>query len=102
MFSYSILVFLLGFKCAIFFLELSLQGKDRAGNGGKAHLGDVPGGHAQSVQGLWSVEIQHISKILILKVFRRVEAAAHQQHIADAVLKQGLKNGFQIFLIQRL
>ena len=67
-------------------MGLSLQGKDRAGNGGKAHLGDVPGGHAQSVQGLWSVEIQHIPKILILKVFRRVKAAAHQQHISNAVL----------------
>jgi len=46
LFSYSILDLRLGFKCAIFFLGLSLQGKNRAGNGGKAHLGDVPGGHA--------------------------------------------------------
>ena len=100
LFSYSILVFLLGFKCAIFFLGLSLQGKDRAGNGGKAHLGDVPGGHAQSVQGLWSVEIQHIPKILILKVFRRVKAAAHQQHISNAVLHRPAVFHLQVQLIQ--
>ena len=100
LFSYSILVFLLGFKCAIFFLRLSLQGKDRAGNGGKAHLGDVPGGHAQSVQGLWSVEIQHIPKILILKVFRRVKAAAHQQHISNAVLHRPAVFHLQVQLVQ--
>ena len=100
LFSYSILVFLLGFKCAIFFLGLSLQGKDRAGNGGKAHLGDVPGGHAQSVQGLWSVEIQHIPKILILKVFRRVEATAHQQHIPNAVLHRPAVFHLQVQLVQ--
>ena len=102
LFSYSILVFLLGFKCAIFFLRLSLQGKDRAGNGRKAHLGDVPGGHAQSVQGLWSVEIQHISKILILKVFRRVEAAAHQQHISNAVFQGLAVQDFHVVFVQFL
>ena len=35
-------------------------------------------------------------------MLRRINAAAHQQHIADAVLKQGLEDGFQRFLIQRL
>ena len=81
-------------------MGLSLQGKDRAGNGGKAHLGDVPGGHAQSVQGLWSVEIQHIPKILILKVFRRVKAAAHQQHISNAVLHRPAVFHLQVQLVQ--
>ena len=100
LFSYSILVFLLGFKCAIFFLRLSLQGKDRAGNGGKAHLGDVPGSHAQSVQRLRCVEIEHIPKILILKVIRRVEAAAHQQHISNAVLHRPAVFHLQVQLIQ--
>ena len=81
-------------------MGLSLQGKDRAGNGGKAHLGDVPGSHAQSVQRLRCVEIQHIPKILILKVFRRVEAAAHQQHISNAVLHRPAVFYLQIQLIQ--
>ena len=35
-------------------------------------------------------------------MLRRINTAAHQQHIADAILKQGLKNGFQRFIIQRL
>ena len=100
LFSYSILVFLLGFKCAIFFLGLSLQGKDRAGNGGKAHLGDVPSGYAQSVQCLRGVEIQHISEIIILKVIRRIEAAAHQQHISNAVFYRPPVFHLQVQLVQ--
>lgn len=77
-----------------------MQGKDRAGNGRKAHLGDVPGSHAQSVQRLRCVEIQHIPKILILKVIRRVEAAAHQQHISNAVLHRPAVFHLQVQLIQ--
>lgn len=77
-----------------------MQGKDRAGNGRKAHLGDVPGSHAQSVQRLRCVEIQHIPKILILKVIRRVETAAHQQHISNAVLHRPAVFHLQIQLIQ--
>ena len=100
LFSYSILVFLLGFKCAIFFLRLSLQGEDRAGNGGKAHLGDVPGSHAQSVQRLRGIEIEHIPEIHVLKIFRRVKAAAHQQHISNAVLHRPAVFHLQVQLVQ--
>ncbi|MFR7972133.1 MAG: hypothetical protein ACLU8C_07165 [Lacrimispora saccharolytica] len=100
LFRYSILVFLLGFNCAIFFLGLSLQGKDRAGNGGKAHLGDVPGGYAQSVQRLRGVKVRHIPEIHVLKISRRINAAAHQQHIPNAVLHRPSVFHLQVQLVQ--
>ena len=90
----------LGFKCAIFFFRLSLQGKGCAGNGGKAHLGDVPGSHTQSVQRLRRVKVGYIPEILIFKVIRRVKAAAYQQHISNAVLHRPAVFHLQIQLIQ--
>ena len=76
----------LGFKCAIFFFRLSLQGKDGTRNRRKAHLGNVPGSHAQSVQRLRRVKVGYIPEILIFKIFGWAKAAAHQQHIPNAVL----------------
>ncbi|MFR7551248.1 MAG: hypothetical protein ACLUVB_00535 [Acutalibacteraceae bacterium] len=89
LFSYSILDLRLAGKCAIFFLGLSLQGEDGAGNLGKAHLGNVAGGHAQGVEGFRRVKIQHIPKILILKGSGGVKTAANHEHISNAVF-QGL------------
>ena len=81
---------------------LPLQGQHRAGDFGQAHLGDVAGSRAQCVDGLQSIETADVAEILRGEMCRRVNAAAHQQHIADAVLQQGLENRFQGFLIQRL
>lgn len=64
-----------------------MQGKGRAGNFRKTHLRDVPSGHAQGVQCFGCIEIQHIPKIVILKVFGRIKAAAYHQHISDAGLQ---------------
>ena len=55
-----------------------MQGKGRAGNFRKTHLRDVPSGHAQGVQCFGCIEIQHIPKIVILKVFGRIKAAFGQ------------------------
>ncbi|MDY4507658.1 MAG: hypothetical protein SPD95_02915 [Candidatus Faecousia sp.] len=98
-FNYSILLWGCIFKCAIL---LPLQGQHRAGDFGQAHLRNVAGGRTQCVDGLQGIETADVAEILRGKMLRRINAAAHQQHIADAVLKQGLKNGFQRFLIQRL
>ena len=81
-------------------MGLSLQGKDRAGNGGKAHLGDVPGGYAQSVQRLRGVKVCYIPEIHVLKISRRINAAAHQQHISNAVLYRPSVFHFQIQIVQ--
>ncbi|MCI5485168.1 MAG: hypothetical protein MR913_01080 [Clostridiales bacterium] len=97
-FSYSILFFGGFFKCAIL---LTLQGQHRSGNFGQAHLGNVAGSRAQGVERLQGIETADIAEILWGKMCRRVNTAAHQKHIADAVLQQGLKNGFQRFLVQR-
>ena len=91
---------LCGFKRAIFFLMLSLQGKGRAGNFRKAHLRDVPGSHAQGVQCFMRIEIQHVPKIIILKVFGRIKTTAHHQHISDAGLQRPPVHHFHIVLVQ--
>ena len=91
---------LCGFKRAIFFLRLSLQGKGRAGNFRKAHLRDVPGSHAQGIQCFRRIEIQHVPKIIVLKVFGRIKAAAHHQHISDTGLQRPPVHHFHIVLVQ--
>ena len=63
-----------------------MQGKDGTRNRRKAHLGNVPGSHAQSVQRLRGVKVGYIPEILIFKIFGWVKAAAYQQHIPNAVL----------------
>lgn len=98
-FSYSILFFGGFFKCAIL---LTLQGQHRSGNFGQAHLGNVAGSRAQGVERLQGIETADIAEILWGKMCRRVNTAAHQKHIADAVLQQWLEDRFQRFLIQRL
>ena len=97
-FSYSILFFGGFRKCAI----LPLDGKHRAGNFGQAHLRNIAGSCAQCVDGLQGIETADIAEILRLEVFGRIDAAANQQYIADAVLQQGLEDGFQRFPVQRL
>ncbi|MGM9627777.1 MAG: hypothetical protein ACI3V4_06780 [Faecousia sp.] len=98
-FNYSILLLGCIFKCAIL---LPLQGQHRAGNFGQAHLGNVAGGRTQGVDGLQGIEAADVAEILRGKMLRRINAAAHQQHIADAVLEHWLEYGFQGFLVQRL
>ena len=97
---YRIPALRLGFNCAIFFLGLSLQGKGRAGDLRKAHLGDVPSSHAQGVQCFRRIEIQHVPKIIVLKVFGRIKAAARNQHIPDAGLQCPPVHHFYIVLVQ--
>ena len=61
--------------------DRSLQGEDGAGNLGKAHLGDVAGGHAQGVEGFRRVKIQHIPEI--------PREQRHDFHITDDALGHG-------------
>ena len=77
-----------------------MQGKGRASNFRKTHLRDVPSGHAQGVQCFGCIEIQHIPKIVILKVFGRIKAAAHHQHISDTGLQRPPVHHFHIVLVQ--
>lgn len=79
-----------------------MQGKGRSGNFRKAHLRDVPGSHAQSVQCFGCIEVQHIPKIIVLIVIRRIEAAACYQHISDAGLQRPPVHHFHIVLVQFL
>ena len=79
-----------------------MQGKGRAGNFRKTHLRDVPSGHAQGVQCFGCIEIQHIPKIVILKVFGRIKAAAYHQHISDAGLQCPPVHHFHIVFVQFL
>ena len=83
-------------------MGLSLQGKGGAGNFRKTHLRDVASGHAQGVQCFGGIEVQHIPKIVIFKVFGRIKAAAHRQHIPDAVLQGSTVYYLQIQLVQFL
>lgn len=77
-----------------------MQGKGRSGNFRKAHLRDVPGSHAQSVQCFGCIEVQHIPKIIVLIVIRRIEAAACYQHISDTGLQRPPVHHFHIVLVQ--
>ena len=83
-FNYSILLLGCIFKCAIL---LPLQGQHRAGDFRQAHLGNVAGGRTQCIYGLQGIEAADIAEILRLKMVSGINTAAHQQHIADAVLK---------------
>ena len=79
-----------------------MQVKGRAGNFRKTHLRDVPSGHTQSVQCFGCIEVQHIPKIIILIVIRRIEAAARHQHISNAGLQRPPVHHFHIVLVQFL
>ena len=79
-----------------------MQGKGRAGNFRKTHLRNVPGRHAQGVQCFGRIEVQHIPKIIVLIVIRRVEAAARYQHISDAGLQCPPVHHFHVVLVQFL
>ena len=79
-----------------------MQGKGSAGNFRKTHLRNVPGRHAQSVQCFGCIEVQQIPKIIVLKVFGRIKAAARHQHISDAGLQRPPVHHFHIVLVQFL
>lgn len=79
-----------------------MQGKGRAGNFRKTHLRDVPGSHTQSIQCFGCIEVQHIPKIIVLIVIRRVEAATHHQHISNTGLQRPPVHHFHIVLVQFL
>ena len=82
-----ILVFGYICKCAILLFRLALHGRDGAGDLREAHLRDVPGGHAQRVEGLRGVEVHDAPEVVVRKVIGRVNATAHKQHIRHAVLQ---------------
>ena len=79
-----------------------MQGKGRAGNFRKTHLRNVPGHHAQGVQCFGGIEVQHIPKIIIFKVFGRVKAATRHQHISNAGLQRPPVHHFHIVFVQFL
>lgn len=91
-----------GGKCAIFSFGQPLQIQHRPGDLPKAHLRDVAGGRAEGVQGLRGVEIQNPAKIIVIKIFARITAAAGQQHKGHAVLQGGSERHFHIQLVQFL
>ena len=74
-------------KCAILLFQLALYGCDSAGDLRKAHLRDVPGGHAQRIEGLRRVEVHNTPEVIVREVVGRVNAAAHEEHIRHAVLQ---------------
>lgn len=86
-FNDRILVFGYIRKCAILFFRLALHGRDGAGDLRETHLRDVPGGHAQRVEGLRRVEVHNAPEVIVREVIGRVNAAAHKQHIRYAILQ---------------
>ena len=100
-YSYSILIFLHLRKCAILHC-LPLQGKYGSGYFRKTHLGNIAGGSTQSIEGLHGIKAADIAKVISLEVISWINAAANHEHIGNAVLQQGLKQSFDIFLVQKL
>ena len=74
-------------KCAILLFRLALYGCDSAGDLREAHLRDVPGSHAQRIEGLRRVEVHNTPEVIVREVVGRVNAAAHEEHIRHAVLQ---------------
>ena len=74
-------------KYAILLFRLALYGCDSAGDLREAHLRDVPGSHAQHIEGLRRVEVHNTPEVIVREVVGRVNAAAHEEHIRHAVLQ---------------
>ncbi|MEE1328238.1 MAG: hypothetical protein UHS47_06815, partial [Oscillospiraceae bacterium] len=100
-YGYSILIFLHLCKCA-FLHYLPLQGKHGSGYFGKAHLGNIAGGSTQSIECLHGIKAADIAKVIPMEVFSWIDATANHEHIGNAILQQGLKQSFDIFLVQKL
>ena len=97
-----ILVFGYICKCAILLFRLALHGRDGAGDLREAHLRDVPGGHAQRIEGLRCVEVHNAPEVIVREVIGRVNATAHKQHIRHAVLQGIPILHFNIQIVQLL
>ena len=89
-------------KCAILLFQLALYGCDSAGDLREAHLRDVPGSHAQRIEGLRCVEVHNAPEVIVRKVIGRVNAASHEEHIRHTVLQGAPILHLKIQIIQLL
>ena len=89
-------------KCAILFFRLALYGHDGARDLRETHLRDVPGGHAQRIEGLRRVEVHNAPEVIVREIIGRVNAAAHKEHICHAVLQSVPIPHLKIQIVQLL
>jgi hypothetical protein len=87
-------------KCAILILRLPLLRAHGTGDLGQTHLADIAGCHTQGVQRFRGIEIHNTAKILIREVWRRINSATDQKHIAYAAGQECPIPYLQIQVIQ--
>ncbi|MCR0501566.1 hypothetical protein MKC61_22415 [[Clostridium] innocuum] len=89
-------------KCAVLTSSFDLHISDCRRDFPQRHLGNVACGDADGIKGGRRIEICDVNKILTLKISVRIQSAAAQQHIGDAICGKPLVNHFYIKIVQFL